>query len=94
MAVHGNKKREKVKRLADRCEVKGFVPPAEMVRIADERTEGIASYYLMAPGARTWEETRTLARSCYMQGLNDALDVISGKYGKLEVLAKNGEELQ
>jgi hypothetical protein len=57
-----------------------------MVEIAAERTDGMANYFLMAgrTGTAGYEDLRTLCRSCYMQGVNDMLEVIrSGKVGEI-----------
>jgi hypothetical protein len=87
--MHGNNKREKYKRIADRCEVKAYVAPSRMTAIAKERTEGMVHYFVLSGASR--DQIGTLAESAYMQGLHDALDIISGKYGRLEELAAGAE---
>lgn len=64
---------ESKRQITKRFHVKAFFPKHEMVSIAQERTEGIVSAYIFEhrPGTA---DLLTLARSCYMQGLHDAID--------------------
>ena len=71
--------------LGKRCEVTAYTPTLEMQNIADERTAGMVDYYVEMSRHRTDFSTRlqdldTLARSCYMQGINDILDAIRNGY--------------
>jgi len=59
--------------LTERFHVKAFIPPAEIIRIAGERTEGIVSAFIFEGGSR-YDKLTTFARSCYMHGMNDAID--------------------
>ena len=70
---HGNTKRERLRRSADRCEVKAYIPPARMVEIAAERTDGMLAYYVFAArsGVAGLDDLRTLVRSAYMQAIHD-----------------------
>ena len=90
MSKHGNTKREKYRRIADRCEVKAYVAPESMVQIARERTEGLVSYFVISRCDSS--QLQTLAESAYMQGLHDALDMISGKYGDINKLAEGSKD--
>lgn len=63
------------KRLGDRFEVRGYIPPAKMVEIAADRTAGMMGAYLWN-GARA-HDLGILVRSCYMQGVNDAADALA-----------------
>lgn len=59
-------------RLTERYGVSGYIPPQKMVNIAEERTSGLAAAFV-ALGARA-DHVGLFARSCYMQGVNDAID--------------------
>lgn len=52
-----------------------YHPPAPMVRIADERTRAILREWA---NRMHWGpvDFRILAESCYMQGINDAIDAL------------------
>lgn len=52
-----------------------YHPPAEMVRIANERTRDITRLWLQRA---VWGPTDfvTLTASAYMQGINDAIDAL------------------
>ena len=66
--------------LGNRCEVSAWIPPAHVAEIAQERTEGIVTYYMRASSPMSLHQgirdLETLARSCYLQGINDMLDAI------------------
>lgn len=72
--------RNRMKGLGERCDVKAWIPTRTMQDIADERTQGIVAYYIEAVRGmdfvRTLSALDTLARSCYMQGVNDVLDAV------------------
>lgn len=58
----------------ERNEVSEWEAPAEMVRIANERTDGMLAQF-MQDGAR-YNELARVIRSAYMQGVNDTIDAI------------------
>lgn len=62
----------------DRFDVSLWIPPATMTAIAEERTEGMVGYFVSTRSridpVKFIDELGKLARSCYMQGLNDAID--------------------
>ncbi len=58
--------------IGERFGVVGFIPPPDLVHIARDRTTGLVDSYLWL-GAKT-AHLQLLANSCYMQGLNDAID--------------------
>jgi hypothetical protein len=60
--------------IGERFDVRGFIPPRALVDIARDRTNGMVDAYLWL-GART-AHLQILANSCYMQGLNDAIDAM------------------
>ena len=63
----------------ERYEVSGYIPPESMTRIADERTRGMADFFLATAsrhGLAWYDQLHRLARSCYMQGVNDSVDSI------------------
>ena len=59
-------------RFGDRFQVKGFIPPKAMVDIAEDRTMGMQHAFVHRGGRAS--DLAILARSCYMQGVNDAVD--------------------
>lgn len=63
--------------LGKKCQVKGFIPPLQLQNIAEERTQGIVDFYLLSRQSksveRQIEDLKIFARSCYLQGLNDAI---------------------
>lgn len=67
--------------LGNRCQVTLWVPPEQMQGIADERTEGMVRYYVEAARGmdfiRQLNALDVLARSCYLQGVNDVLDAVA-----------------
>jgi hypothetical protein len=69
--------------LTERCDVIAFIPSERMQLIAQERTEGIVQAFLLT---RSFDWTRfqrnieILARSCYMQGLNDMTDAVTKRF--------------
>lgn len=72
--------KNRLKGLGDRCEVKAWIPSRTMQDIADERTQGMVQYYCESVRSmdfiRTLNALDTLARSCYMQGVNDVLEAV------------------
>jgi hypothetical protein len=72
--------------LGNRYQVKLWVPPKQMQEIADERTEGMVSYYVEAARGmdfiRQLNALDVLARSCYLQGVNDVLDAVASGSGQ------------
>jgi len=74
---HGNDKREKFRRHTKLCDVSCYVPPQSMVAAAEERTEGMVSLFVMeARSGRQWmDDLRTLVRSAYIQGAQDAANI-------------------
>lgn len=60
-----------------RYDVTAWIPTKPLTDLAHERTEGLVGYFLscahQAP-LRWQAEVATLARSCYLQGINDMLD--------------------
>lgn len=58
--------------IGDRYHVKGFIPPVALQNIAEERTWGLQGAFV-ASGAKA-SHVALLARSCYMQGVNYAID--------------------
>lgn len=76
--------KKSLKGLGIRCEVSMFSPSKELLDIAEERTDGIVSYYIEVSRNRSndfitrLKDLDTLAQSCYMQGVNDVLKVIEG----------------
>ena len=67
--------------LGNRCEVKAWIPPENIMTIAGERVDGMVNYYLSASRKTSLhdglKDLDMLARSCYLQGMNDILDVIA-----------------
>jgi hypothetical protein len=61
--------------LGERFDVRGYIPPAQLVEIAEDRTDGIVSAFIHL-GARA-SHVQRFANSCYMQGVNDAIDAIN-----------------
>jgi hypothetical protein len=61
-----------------RYSVKLGFPPEGILNVAHNRTEGMVGYFLDV-GHRepmAWQEQlRRLCASCYIQGINDAIDV-------------------
>ena len=84
---HGNGKRERGRRLLNRFELKFYIAPHRMVEIAAERTTDMADYFVINARDRRYfvDDVHCLARSAYMQGIHDILDVIAS--GKVEELA-------
>jgi len=79
--------------LDKRCDVKFFVPGDErVVEIAEERTKGMVAYFEAAISHVSWmmgfDCIRVLARSCYLQGLNDAIDAAARVERKRRALAQ------
>lgn len=68
--------------IGDRYHVKGFIPPVALQNIAEERTWGLQGAFV-ASGAKA-SHVAVLARSCYMQGLNDSIDAITRNCKPLE----------
>lgn len=66
-----------------------YTPDPAMVRIASERTDGIL---------RAWSahmhwgpvDFRILAESCYMQGINDAIDALQQRELKVVPIVDDG----
>lgn len=69
-------------KIGERFHVKGFIPPEKMVEIADERTLGMQCAFIHLGGRA--QDVGTFARSCYMQGVNDAADALA-RVGVLQV---------
>jgi hypothetical protein len=70
--------------LGNRCQLKAYIPPARLIEIADERTDGMVDFYILA-GDHRIEHLRTLVRSAYMQGVHDTIDAaVTLKEIKLE----------
>jgi hypothetical protein len=62
-----------------RYEVSGFIPPETMARIAEERTSGMADFFIATAsrdGLKWCDQLHRLAQSCYMQGINDSVESI------------------
>lgn len=62
-----------------RYDVSGYIPPASMAHIAEERTRGMADFFIATAsrdGMAWWDQLHRLAQSCYMQGINDSVDSI------------------
>lgn len=82
-AGDGMSRYSKLTGLGNRCEVKAWVAPKHIEAIADERTSGMVTYYVRASTSSGLQagmrHLETLARSCYLQGMNDILDVIAKK---------------
>lgn len=74
--------------LGNKCEVKAWIPSPRMIEIADERTHGMVQYFTEASRGmdflRFVDAIDRLARSCYLQGMNDTLDATAQ-------LARDGE---
>jgi hypothetical protein len=70
-------RKERLIGLGKRCEVSAYIPPAHIIEIAHERTKGMVAYFeeVTRPPFQDYWETQeyisALARSCYMQGVND-----------------------
>ena len=61
----------------NKYEVKLWIPPESILEVAKDRTEGMAGFFLATAsreGLRWWDELRVFAASCYMQGINDAIE--------------------
>lgn len=60
-------------------QITAYVPSSELVDAAQERTEGMVAYYREAVYAKDWrtelDYLERLARSCYLQGAQDAANV-------------------
>jgi len=59
-------------KLGERFGIQGYLPPAKLIEIAQERTSGFV-FAWMFTGARA-HQLQIMANSCYMQGVNDAAD--------------------
>lgn len=72
----------KLRNLTERFGVTAFIPPAHIEQIADERVSCLVHTFVMM-GARA-DHLAILARSCYMQGLNDMTDAVvrSGQFSE------------
>jgi hypothetical protein len=68
------RKRYQRQKLGDLFDVMGYIPPAELQAIAKERTSGMQAAFIHL-GGRAAHVAR-FARSCYMQGVNDAADAL------------------
>lgn len=73
-------KRAKV-HYGNRYGVAAWVPPAKLSDIAHERTEGMVGYFTDCChrfNPVIWlDQLHVLARSCYMQGINDAAQAMA-----------------
>lgn len=72
--------RAALQRLGERCDVKLWIPPENLVVAADERTGGMVDYYRSVSITRTMtvEDLQCLARSAYLQGCTDMANVAAG----------------
>lgn len=59
-------------KLGERFGIQGYLPPAKLIEIAQERTSGFV-FAWMFTGSRA-HQLQIMANSCYMQGINDAAD--------------------
>jgi hypothetical protein len=61
-----------------RFEVSAWIPPKRLSDLAHDRIEGLVGYFLSCAHKRDcvkWQDDLyNLARSCYLQGVNDAVD--------------------
>lgn len=66
--------------LGARCGVKLWFPPAGLLHAAEERTDGLLSYYLAVRINRPFDpaDLAALVRSAYLQGCKDTADVAAG----------------
>jgi len=71
-------KRQRV-HYGNRYHVKLWTPPVRILDVAHDRTEGMAGFFL-ATGSSDYVRWRNdlyrLCASCYMQGVNDAVDSV------------------
>ena len=58
--------------IGNQCQIKAYIPPDNLCRIADEQTSGILLFFLRT-GSR-WNDLCTLTRSAYMQGVHDMIE--------------------
>lgn len=72
--------------LTERWHVKGYIPPENLADIAEERTTGFQSAFVHY-GARA-QDIGPFARSCYMQGVNDATDALAKNCEPLKLKAE------
>lgn len=68
--------------LTEQYHVKGYIPPEALASIADDRTGGIQCAFVRMGGRA--KDVGILARSCYMQGVNDSIDAITKNCKPLE----------
>lgn len=74
--------RRSLVKIGERFHVKGYIPPAALSDIAEDRTIGFQAAFVHF-GARA-RDLGAFARSCYMQGINDATDAITKTCKPLE----------
>ena len=74
--------RNKRRNMTEQWGIKAFIPPELMVDIAQKRTEGMVAAFI-AFGAPC-NMVRNLARSCYMQGVNDVAYALATTQAKKE----------
>ena len=57
-----------------RFDVSAWIPPQNWIDAAEDRTEGMVGYYIFNQrnGQRGLEDLKTLVRSAYLQGAQDA----------------------
>jgi len=77
MAAH----RTDYKKLAQRLELKAYLPTEDAERIAHERTSDLVSYFETAVSNCSWlkanELLHSLVRSAYLQGVIDAAQAMA-----------------
>ena len=73
------RQRDRLLKISKDHELTAYVPKPELILVADERTEGMVSYYRESVRNADWKQDldylERLARSCYLQGAQDAANV-------------------
>lgn len=71
-------------------EASTYAPPERMVQIAEERTRDIIGAWASSLQWGKPIEPKILAQSCYMQGINDAIDAIQQQNLRVVEAGDNG----
>jgi hypothetical protein len=73
--------RQRLLQLSKSEKITAYLPATELIRAAQERTEGMVLYYREAvrnqilDWKQEWDYLERLARSCYLQGAQDTANV-------------------
>lgn len=88
------RRRTDLKELANKLEIKAFMPPESSQYLAQNRVEGMVTYFHESITGCDWWSVRalieSLARSCYLQGVTDCAEAFARK--KIMFPAKGVQE--